>query len=356
MISTPNTIACRLLISATPGCSPSKWGRVVEENRQQHHETGAEKGAENTPEAADDDHEQDLEGALDVERQRLDARGVDERPERARDADVERADAESEQLGAQRTDADDLGREVHVADRHPHSADPAAHHVLGGERQQRDHRQGEQVLAGGLGLRPGDEQPPEQGTRRGADHPRGGVVLEPRELGEHPDQEELRGERRHRQVEAFDPEARDAEQDADQGGDQPGQDEHRDDVQPGKGGGELVGRERADRHESPGSERNLPGIAGQNIEPDRRQRVDEKRNQDRVEPVFAGEQRNNHGGQHQQRRHADPILAQRPQRLIGGVARLELTGFAIQHGYTRSMMRSPNRPCGRTSRKTSASR
>ena len=51
---------------------------------------------------------------------------------------IERADRESRQLGLQRADADDLGGDVHVADRHPHAADAAAHDVLGGER---DHAQ-----------------------------------------------------------------------------------------------------------------------------------------------------------------------------------------------------------------------
>jgi len=46
--------------------------------------------------------------------------------------------------------------------------------------------------------------------------------------------------------------------------------------------------------------------------------------------------------------------------LVGDVAGLELAGLAVKHCLhpilqTRSMIRSPNRPCGRNSRKTSAS-
>ena len=46
--------------------------------------------------------------------------------------------------------------------------------------------------------------------------------------------------------------------------------------------------------------------------------------------------------------------------LVGDVAGLELAGLAVKHCLhpilqTRSMMRSPNRPCGRNSRKTRAS-
>ncbi len=40
--------------------------------------------------------------------------------------------------------------------------------------------------------------------------------------------------------------------------------------------------------------------------------------------------------------------------LIFAVARLELTGLAIEHPYTRSMCFSPKRPSGLTSRKSSA--
>ena len=52
----------------------------------------------------------------------------------------------------QRPDADDLGGDVHVAHRHPHAADPAAHQVLGGEREHHDDRQDEQVLRAGVSI------------------------------------------------------------------------------------------------------------------------------------------------------------------------------------------------------------
>ena len=55
-------------------------------------------------------------------------------------------------------------------------------------------------------------------------------------------------------------------------------------------------------------------------------------------------------------RDPDAVLPEGEDRLVRLVARLELPGFAIEHGdpHTRSMMRSPKRPCGRNSRKTSA--
>ena len=75
--------------------------------------------------------------------------------------------------------------------------------------------------------------------------------------------------------------AREAEQHADERGDDAGEDQREDDVEPGEGGGELVGREGADRHKAAGAERHLPGIAGQQIEAERRQREDEERDHDR---------------------------------------------------------------------------
>jgi hypothetical protein len=53
------------------------------------------------------------------------------------------------------------------------------------------------------------------------------------------------------------------------------------------------------------------------------------------------------------------ILGDRKDLLVGGVGSLELTVFSIEHALlpdqTRSMIFSPNSPCGLNSRKTSAS-
>ena len=79
---------------------------------------------------------------------------VGERPERPGHAAVEGADREREQLGLQHRDADDLGGDVHVADRHPGAAEAAAHEVLGGQREQRDDRRAS-AGTGGPGSRSG---------------------------------------------------------------------------------------------------------------------------------------------------------------------------------------------------------
>ena len=70
-------------------------------------------------------------------------------------------------------------------------------------------------------------------------------------------------------------------------GDEPAEDEDEDDVEPGKGGRELVRRVGADRHEAAGAERDLAAIADQQVEADRGEREDQERDQDRPQPVLA---------------------------------------------------------------------
>src|ERR1700737_1026215 len=67
----------------TDAAREERMGRDVQEDGQQHDEGCAEEGAEHAPETADDDHEQNLEGASQIEGLRLDGTQVRERPERA---------------------------------------------------------------------------------------------------------------------------------------------------------------------------------------------------------------------------------------------------------------------------------
>src|SRR5437763_16306527 len=57
--------------------TPGEALRVVEKNRQEHDESGAEERAEDAAESADDDHKQDLERAVDFEGAGLDRARVD---------------------------------------------------------------------------------------------------------------------------------------------------------------------------------------------------------------------------------------------------------------------------------------
>ena len=122
---------------------------------------------------------------------------------------------------------------------------------------------------------------------------------------------------------------------------------------------EVVGRVGADRHEGAGAERDLAAVADQDVEAERGEREDQERDQDRAEQVLVGDAA-------ARRRRRTPaaapiaiaVLQDREDLLVGAVARLELAVFAVEHGrelpraQTRSMIFSPNSPCGRTSRKS----
>src|SRR5215469_7592982 len=100
--------------------------RVVEKDWQEHDEGSAEERAQDAAETADDNHKQNLERPVDLERAGLDGARIDKGPHRAGDAAVKRAQGKGEQFGAQRADADDLGGNVHVTDRHPGAPNAAA--------------------------------------------------------------------------------------------------------------------------------------------------------------------------------------------------------------------------------------
>ncbi len=146
-----------------------------------------------------------------------------------------------------------------------------------------------------------------------------------------PRQEELRGERRHRQIEALDAQRRQAEHDADGGREKARGDDPDEDVHAGEIGGELVAGVGADPHEGAGAERQQPGIAGQQVEPDRGQREHQKRDHHRLQQECAAEDRHDHRGDEQDDGDADPILQDREHRHVGGVVGLELSGLAIEH-------------------------
>ena len=126
-----------------------------------------------------------------------------------------------------------------------------------------------------------------------ADRDRAGrrVVGEPFHARERPFEEELRRQRRDREIEALDAQRRQAEQDADQHRHHAAEQEHQDDVGLRQPQREIVGGIGADRHEPAGAERHLAAIAGQDVESDRREREDQHRDQHLGVEVLAGEQR-----------------------------------------------------------------
>src|SRR5262249_24558744 len=265
--------------------------------------------------------------------------------------DIERGHREGRELGVQRPDADDLGGDIHVANGHPHAPDSAANQILGGEGEHHRNREHEDV-----GPSRRVDRKTEQLDAADRDRARWRVVGEPFDARERPLEEELGGQRRDREIKPLDAQRGESEQEADQHRHHAGEQEDQDDVGLRQPQREIVGGVGADRHEAAGAERELAAIAGEDIEPYRGDRENEYRDQHLGIKILAGEQRHPEERERDQDDDRPAILRDREDRLVGVVGGLELADFAIEHGrHTRSMMRSPNRPCGRNSRNTSAS-
>ncbi len=182
--------------------------------------------------------------------------------------------------------------------------------------------------------------PAEEVEVRRVDRARWRIVRKPLHADEQPVEEELRCQRRHRQVQALDAQARDAEQDADQRRHAAAEQDRDQQRQPRYPQREVIGSVGADRHERTSAERDLAAVADQNVEADRRQRQDQVRDQQRLVDVVVaeradleqGQQRNADKGEQQDCIKSDPVLADREDRHVGGVGGLELTVLAVEHG------------------------
>src|SRR5215472_10408783 len=166
-------------------------------NWQQGDEDGAKNRAQHRAEPADDDHGQVVDRDVDLKLFVVgDAEIVS--VENASDTGVERRDRERNQLVAEDVDADEFGGDVVVADGDEGAPDAAAHQVDGGNDRKRRKKQQEQIE-----LRLALERVPKQ-TR--AWHLDRGLHAagDPRHVVNGPLDDELRGERRDREVEALD--------------------------------------------------------------------------------------------------------------------------------------------------------
>src|SRR5204862_7190248 len=107
-----------------------------------------------------------------------------------------------------------------------------------------------------------------------------------------------------------------------------------------------------------GAERDLAAVADEDVQPQGGQRQDQEGNQDRAKQVVRRGEGHDDEGDRQQRQDRDTVLQDREDLLVGAVGGLELAVLAVKHGrspsYTRSMIFSPNKPCGRTSRNIKA--
>ncbi len=127
--------------------------------------------------------------------------------------------------------------------------------------------------------------------RRGRDHARRAVVREPAELGEAPLQEELGSQGGDREIEAAQPQAWHAEHEADQSSDAAAQDEAPEQRHARHAELDIVGGIGAHGHERCRAERELAGIAREQIETERGEAQHEERRQDRLEQVVAADLR-----------------------------------------------------------------
>src|SRR5581483_7763401 len=222
---------------------------------------GAQDRAQDRAEAADDDHGEVVDGDDDLERLVVgDAEIVG--VEHAAHARVERGDREGEQLVAEDVDAYDLGSDVLIANGDEGAADAAAHQVHGRHDGEHGEEQQEEVeVTLGLELVAPDRRARHLDGRLGAAGDGGRVV-------DHPFDDELARQRGNGEIEALDPEARDADQRADEGGHQPAGGK-RDPERQMQVGGEVGGRVRTHGHEGGMPHRDLAGIADQNVEPQR---------------------------------------------------------------------------------------
>ncbi|MCY1344247.1 hypothetical protein D9M69_302790 [compost metagenome] len=213
---------------------------------------------------------------------RLHRAQVGKGPQGAGHTEDEAADGEGQQLGPEQRDADHRGGGIHVAHRHPVASQLAAHQVAAEPEQRQYQAEGEQVAPGRR-----SEVQPRHPQRRRADHPGGVVIGEPAEPGQRPLHEELRGQGRNQQVEALDAQARQAEDDGHQGRRQPAEEDAEQQRQARHAQLEVVGGEGADRHEGRRAQRQLAGVAGQQVQPEPGQGQHQEGNQDGIEPVVA---------------------------------------------------------------------
>ena len=251
-------------------------------------------------------------------------------PERARHADDERTHGKRGQFCVHGSNADHGSRDVHVADRHPLAPDGAAHQVLGEQCEDHDNRQHKKVL--GLRALQGNAQ---ETQRRDRDRARRRIIGEELDAQEGPVDEELRRQRRHREIEPADAQAGDSEHHADHGGKTPAEQNLDQQRQPGKAHAEIPRRIGAHRHEGTRAQRNLSAVPDQDVQADRGQRQDEERRQDRLEKIVARDQRHDHEGHQQQQPDENAILPDREDLLVRTVRCLELSVFTIKHGVFR---------------------
>src|SRR6266508_970817 len=310
---------------------PEHLGQNRDEHRPEDRaEDRAEPADDDHPELVDRDRDREVLGADDV-------RVVGEQG--ARDADVERRHPEAEQLVLEDVHPHHLGGDVLVADRDERLPGLRAEEVL--REQEQEHGDGEdeveeapvavELEAAELRGRDGDAVH----AARHAVPVRGGEL-----------DDEVGGERRHREVEPLEPEGGDAEDHPDERAHDPGERDHEEERQPHPAGeeGRRVG---ADGEERGVAERDLPGEAGEDVEPGRGDDGDE----DPVQHVHP-EEGQERGRERQRQQEQDEQPAGEARLEDRHVLAVRLAEIAAAHRVlpvrpqTRSILTLPNSPYG----------
>ena len=225
--------------------------------RQQHHEGGAHQRAHDRAEAADDDHGQKDDRAVDAETFVGDHLVV-MRIERAADAGKERGEAERQRAVFGQVDAHDLRRQIVIAHRDQRPAVARADQV--GHQQVADHDIGEHDVEV---LLVAAQRIAEDRERLGAG--RHAAAGEPFGAGEEIQQDVLRGQRRDREIEPLQARGGQAEDQPDRGRHDAGErnaEEYRD-AEPVR----QIGRgERPETEEGGMADRDLAGEADHDVE------------------------------------------------------------------------------------------
>ena len=166
-----------------------------------------------------------------------------------------------------------------------------------------------------------------------------------RRVVDDPFDDELARQRGDGEIEPLDPQARDADDGADQRRHQAAG-RQRDPERQVEVHGQIGGRVGADRHEGRVADRDLAGVADQDVQAERADDGDQGQVDD-GEVVLVQRQRQHDREQHDDRSHRPARDRQRIERHVGGVAGLEHSGLAMQHGAVTPARSCACRKCRR---------
>ena len=297
------------------------------------------------PQSSDDDHGEVEDAGLEREALPRDDVAV-VRGEGAGEPHEERRGREGQELGPEHVHADDARGDVLVADGDEGAADAGAEEVRGEERRGTRQRDAEPIEAE-VRVQPLPEQP------RGRDDDRFDPSGECGPMRDDPFDDLLGGERGDRQVEPLEPQRGEAEEYAHRRGREAGgHDAHAPgQAQPQR---EERGGVRPDGHEGALAQRDLPGVADEDVQPQRADRGDRDLVRE-VEPVGRREERED---EERRREQAEPDALRRhaPEPHVRSIVRVKDAALQAKTllspcpRYTRSMISFPKSPYGRTMR------